>query len=247
MRAYAKINLTLDILNKRKDSFHNIKSIMQKIDLYDNIEFQDSKKIIVKSPFKDDLVKKTAEKLKQLFDIKQGIKITVKKNIPTAAGLGGGSSDAALTLLVLNKLWDINLHLKDLIDIAAELGSDIPFFLKGNCCLASGKGEKLKLMKGKEHIILLVNPGYEISTKEAYKKLDKIKNKSIYDNDFMNIQSDDVKDIIKELKQLKASKASITGKGPTVFGIFKNQTLATKAYKKLKDKYAFVRLSKALI
>jgi len=246
MRAYAKINLTLQVLNKRKDNFHNINSIMQQIDLYDELLFDSSNKIIIKSQFKDDLVKKTAEKLKQLFDIKQGIKITVKKNIPTGAGLGGGSSDAALTLLVLNKLWDINLHLKDLEDIALELGTDIPFFLRANCALITGKGNKIKPINGKEHIILLVNPGYEISTKEAYKKLSKIKNKAKYDNDFMNIQSKDVLNIIKELKQLKATKTSITGKGPTCFGIFKNKAEATKAYNTLKNKYSFVRLTKTL-
>ncbi len=260
MRAYAKLNLTLDVLNKRKDNFHNINSIMQQVNLYDELLFEKSKKIIVKSQFKDDLVKKAAEKLKELFCIEQGIKITVKKNIPTGAGLGGGSADAALTLLVLNKLWDINLHLRDLKDIALELGTDIPFFLEANCALISGKGDKIEKLNGKEYLIVLINSGYELSSKDAYKKLSKTKYKKTKStlkfrktknlkhlhNDFINIQSQDVLEIIEELKQLKATAASITGKGPTVFGIFKNIKEAKKAYNKFKDKYAFVKLTKTL-
>lgn len=264
MKAYAKINLSLDVLYKRADNFHDIESVMQQIGLYDELEFEESDKLEVKSQFKDDIVKKAALKLKELFDIKKGIKIIIKKNIPVGAGLAGGSADAAAALLALNKLWGLNLDMDGLMDIGIELGADIPFCLVGNCCFVSGIGENIKKIDGTEIDIVLVNPGYEISTKDAYNELDKkehgkkqaslkLKNakttKEIAEalhNDFMAVQKDDVKQIIKEIIALGALNASITGKGPTVFGIFETQEKAKQAYEELKGKYQFVYQTKTM-
>lgn len=264
LKAYAKINLALDILDKRQDNYHEINSVMQQIDLYDELTFEESEDIIVQSQFKDDIILKTILKVKELFNIEQGIKVSIKKNIPVAAGLAGGSTDAATTLIALNELWNLNLTIEDLIKIGADLGSDIPFCLIGKSCFVSGKGEIVEKISLPERDILLINPGYEISTKQAYEDLEKkdyekkfsslkLKNSNNINeiannlhNDFINIQKDEIKNIIKDLINNQALNASITGKGPTVFGIFENKEKAEQTYNNLKDKYKFVYLTKTI-
>lgn len=262
LRAHAKINLTLDILEKRPDNFHEINSVMQQIDLYDELIFTKSEETIVNSQIKEDIILKTINKVKELFNINQGITVDVKKNIPIAAGLAGGSSDAAATLLALNELWNLNLNQENLIKIAAEIGSDIPFFITNKSSFISGKGERVETINLPQINLILINPSYEISTKEAYEQLDKInyekkfsslklKNKNNIKeiaenlhNDFINIQKPEIKEIINELITNRALNASITGKGPTVFGIFETEEKAQQAYNNLKDKYKFVYLTK---
>ncbi len=264
LKAYAKINLALDILEKRQDKYHELNSIMQQIDLYDEFTFEKSDDIIIQSQFKDDIVLKTILKLKELFQIKNGVTVFVKKNIPVAAGLGGGSSNAAITLKALNKLWNLNLSTEDLIKVGAELGADIPFFLAGNSCFVSGKGEIAEKINLPEMNLVLINPGYALSTKQAYEELAnreyekkfsslKIKNSkevkeiaSNIHNDFIHTQKDEIKNIINDLINNNALNASITGKGPTVFGIFENKVKAEQAYNNLKDKYKFVYLTKTI-
>jgi len=264
IKAYAKINLTLDILEKRPDNFHEIHSIMQQIYLHDELTFQKSPDIIAQSQFKDDIILKTILKLKKLFHIEEGITVTNKKSIPVAAGLAGGSTDAATTLIALNEIWGLNLSTEDLIKIGAELGSDVPFCLAGKSCFVSGKGEVLERINLPEMHILLINPGYEIYAKKAYVELNKseyerkfsslkIKNLSSIKeiasnlhNDFIHIQKKEVKDLIEDVNSHGALNASITGKGPSVFGIFENQKKAEKAYENLKEKYQSTYLTKTI-
>ena len=172
LKSYAKINLSLDVLGKREDSFHEINSVMQKIDLYDELSFENSKETIVKSQFKEDIILKAINEVKEIFQIEEGITVSLKKNIPVAAGLGGGSSDAAATLIALNELWGLNLTPKTFIKIASEIGSDIPFFLAGNTCFVAGRGDIVQPITFPEMNIILINPGYELSTKQAYSDLD---------------------------------------------------------------------------
>lgn len=265
VRAYAKINLCLDVLGKRKDNFHEINSIMNQIDLHDELNFEECEDIIVQSQFKDDVILKTVLKLRELFQIEEGISIFVKKNIPVAAGFGGGSADAAAALIALNELWELNLKIEDLIKIGAEIGADVPFCLIGTSCFVSGKGEIVEKINIPEMDILVVSPLSEISTKWAYDELDKIKYEKRFSslklknskgvkeiatglhNDFINIQKDDVREIIKEVIANGALNASITGKGPSVFGIFEDREKAEKAYENLKDKHKFVYLTKTIV
>ena len=121
LKSYAKLNLALDVLGRRSDNFHEINSVMQQIDLYDELTFETSEEIIVQSQFKDEIILKTIMKVKELFNIGQGIKVLTNKHIPAAAGLAGGSSDAAATLIALNKLWNLNLNQENLIKIAADI------------------------------------------------------------------------------------------------------------------------------
>ncbi|MFH0926031.1 MAG: 4-(cytidine 5'-diphospho)-2-C-methyl-D-erythritol kinase [bacterium] len=173
--APAKINLNLAILGKRDDGYHDIQSIIRPIDLYDELIFQKKKDkgICLKCDAflknDDNLVFKAARLLLEGKDTNLGYEIKLKKNIPIAAGLGGGSSDAATTLLVLNKLYDLKLSKEQLKEIGGKLGADIPFFIDGCSALVEGKGERLTPLKDlPEWRFLLVNPGFEISTKWAY-------------------------------------------------------------------------------
>ncbi len=263
IKAYAKINLTLDILDKRKDGFHEINSIMQQIDLYDELSFEGSEDIVVQSQFKDDIILKTALNLKESFKVEKGVNVLVEKNIPVAAGFGSASTNAAATLITLNELWNLNLSWGELIRIGADIGADVPFCLVGGCCFVSGKGETVEKINGEELDLVLVNPGYEISTKEAYGELDKVnfqrRFSSLQDkknakeiaaslhNDFLHIQKEDVKKIIEDLLDNGALNASITGKGPSVFGIFEDKAGASKAFEKIKNKNKFVYRTKTII
>ncbi|MFH2028897.1 MAG: 4-(cytidine 5'-diphospho)-2-C-methyl-D-erythritol kinase [Nanoarchaeota archaeon] len=259
IKAYAKLNLCLDVLDKREDGFHNINSIMQQINIYDELEFKESSDVKVHSPIKDDIIFKTALKLRDMFNVEKGVEIFVKKNIPVGSGLGGGSADASATLIELNNLWDLGLGIDEMVKIGVSIGADVPFFLYGGRCFVCGIGEKVEKISSKEMDILLVNPGYGISTKDAYSKLDHVDfqrtNSSLrfkdgeflLHNDFINIQKDDVIKIIEEVKKLGALDVSITGKGPTVFGVFDDGAKLDNAYKMMKDSYPFVHKTRTVI
>ncbi len=156
MKAPAKINLFLEILGKRDDGFHEIETIMQEIDLVDKLQFEEieegvrlecsNRNVPVNE---DNLVCKAAMLIQNECGIKKGVSISLEKNIPVGAGLGGGSSDAATTLKALNLLWDIGLNDEELMTFAGKLGSDIPFFIKGKTALCCGRGEKITPVESK--------------------------------------------------------------------------------------------------
>ena len=189
----AKLNLTLEVVNKRSDGFHNIRSIMQTIDLYDYLTFKAEKsdKTSVnlygssqEIPYNsDNLISKAAE----LFFVKTGVcgykvDVYIEKNIPVAAGLAGGSSNAAGTLYGLNKIFETGLSKVELHELCGRLGSDLNVCLEGGCLLAAGRGEtveKLPAVKAKVSLIKPENLG--ISAKEAYTKYSLMKNKPNYD------------------------------------------------------------------
>ena len=145
-KAYAKINLTLEILGKRRDGYHNLASVMQTVDLFDNVTITQGEDIVVTCD--DDqitpeinLATKAANVLKQRTGVTNGAHITIEKNIPVSAGLGGGSTDAAATLRGLNKLWKLGFSFDELTEIAADIGSDVPFLVRGGTSLVQGRGE----------------------------------------------------------------------------------------------------------
>lgn len=192
-KAYAKVNLILKVLNKRPDNYHNIFTLMHKIDLADIIKVSAIKnnKIIVKCDTdlgietKENIVYKAATALLQHTNTKKGALIEIKKNIPTGAGLGGGSTDAATTLKLLNQLWELRLSMNTLHEIATTLGADVPFFLMSYPKWAYGKGEiyrTVDIIKYRNNrfyyriinkYILLVYPNININTSEAYQKLNR--------------------------------------------------------------------------
>lgn len=162
LNSYAKINLTLEILGRRKDGFHEISSIFQTINLYDTIHFQHSSDFTVSTNIEslnneDNLVYQAGILLKEYMNVKFGANILVDKNIPISAGLGGGSSNAAVTLIGLSKLWGLNIKFDQLVDLASRIGSDVSFFLSGGTSQVSGKGEMVsKLPSIKEMKIILI-------------------------------------------------------------------------------------------
>ncbi|MFW8600869.1 4-(cytidine 5'-diphospho)-2-C-methyl-D-erythritol kinase [Desulfobacterota bacterium M19] len=177
VKAPAKINLTLKVCGLRSDGFHNIKSVMQKIDLTDEIFLRKTRQRIQLScpdsslpENEDNIAFKAARIFLKYSGLKNGVNIKLCKGIPTAAGLGGGSSDAAAVLMGLNKLFKTNLSLSALRKIGAELGADVPFFITtGSSALAIGTGTTLKELPGAEDVwFVLVNPGFSVSTKWVY-------------------------------------------------------------------------------
>lgn len=185
LKAPAKINLNLQILNKREDGYHDIKSEFQTIDLCDEIKLTAiSTGIQLKTSGnyripnnRDNLVYQVAEQLRVRAKGKVGVKIELNKQIPLFAGLGGGSSDAATVLQGLNKLWDLNLSIEKQIEIGKKIGADIPFFLYGGCCLVEGIGEKVTPLDclEKKYVVVAQLPYIKISTPWAYSQFDKLK------------------------------------------------------------------------
>ena len=148
-QAPAKINLTLEVLRKRPDDYHEVSTILQTIDLWDHLTFTESDETALECNVRglegpDNLALKAAQLLAGRVGVKRGVLIRLQKGIPVSAGLGGGSTDAAATLLALDTLWELHLSRKTLSDLAAKLGSDVPFFLTGGTALAAGRGEQLK-------------------------------------------------------------------------------------------------------
>lgn len=271
--APAKINWFLNIISKRKDGYHDIMSSMHSINLYDTLIFQHSDSLHLDSeieiPLTENLVYRAAFNLKQKYSYKKGATITIRKKIPVAAGLGGGSSDAAYTLLGLNMLWDLRLDKKELSSIASEIGSDVSFFLNGPLALVKGKGEVVcPLSIESSFLIVLVKPPISVSTGWAYNKFDEanpsILTKSPIDiklfcqalkrqdfstlnimlrNDLEKVVIDSYP-VVGELKNKMVENGALytamSGSGPTVFGIFKNKTEAKKILNTLKPYWCYL-------
>ena len=180
IKSPAKINLHLEVIGKREDGFHELAMIMQNIDLSDFLELEINNEGLIKletdcnelSISSDNLIVKSANLLREKLNTEYGANIFLKKNIPIGAGLAGGSSNAAATLIGLNKLWNLNLDKKTLCSLSSMLGSDIPFFINGGIQLCFGKGEILeKLDSNFEYgVLLLKNPNISVSTADTYKK-----------------------------------------------------------------------------
>jgi len=178
VRSFAKVNLALDVLGRREDGFHEIRTVYQSIDLHDELEFHSCAELVVECPDLPDLspqqnlVWKAAHALARATSAARGVRIILHKNIPTGAGLGGGSSNAAATLLGLSKFGEIELEPAELESIATGLGSDVPFFLHGGTALGVGRGEEIHPLPDlPASNLVVVFPGVPVSTSEAYKSL----------------------------------------------------------------------------
>jgi len=210
LQSHAKVNLYLKIGKKLKSSYHSIESVMQPIQLHDNVSFEELNEdvIIVQSnnpdlESKGNLAYKAAFILKDKFKVKEGIRIHIEKTIPMSAGLGGGSSNAANALVTLNRLWGLKIPQKRLIDIGAGIGSDVPFFIVGKTALVEGMGDKIKpLRKSVSLNIVLVNPGIKVSTSWAYRQFDKRKGNLSSGN------KKDIKDLINAINRKDIKKIS---------------------------------------
>jgi 4-diphosphocytidyl-2-C-methyl-D-erythritol kinase len=257
LRAPAKINWFLLVLARRKDGYHDINSLMQYVSLYDDLLFYSASSLQVicdsEIPLEDNLVYKAASLLQKYASCRKGIKIILHKNIPASAGLGGGSSDAASTLLGLNTLWSLGLKKRELAAMGMEIGSDVPFFLDGPSALIQGRGERITHMDfDSPTALLLVKPPVSVSTAWAYKSVKKLTKKTIdiklfcrafAERDFAslsNMLKNDLEKIVVEeypvvgkiknrLLELGSVLSAMSGSGPTVFGVFESTAKASSA------------------
>lgn len=266
INAPAKINLGLNIVSKRDDGYHNLETLFYPLsEICDVLKFEKSKKFSfscdnadIENPA-DNIVVKAVRLLELFTDSSLPMKIELTKNIPMGAGLGGGSSDAAATLISLNELFHLKICHSDLISLALKLGSDVPFFIKAKPAIGTSRGEKLEQVELEIfEPILVVNPGIHISTKDAFSgiipKPCSIDYKSFitdgklnYDNCNSNMTNDFEKSVfekhskISELKTLLnncgAIYSQMSGSGSTVYGIFKTLKNAESAKAKLPNEY----------
>ena len=264
LNAPAKINWFLRITGKRADGYHNIVSLMQCISLSDQLTIEHADTIAVEDdlniPLRDNLIYKAASFLKGYTSYPSGARITLKKNIPVSAGVGGGSSDAATTLAGLNTFWDLHLSKEELSSIGARIGSDVPFFLNAPSALVEGRGEKTTPVSiSAQSILLLVNPDVPISTAWAYTYYDKLHEaqltkkpidiklfcQALNRQDFTalgKILRNDLEEVVTErypavreirnkLLQTGAVISAMSGSGPTVYGVFRSKAAARRAAK----------------
>ncbi len=253
--APAKINLMLRITGQREDGYHLLQTVFQLIDWCDYLTFHPLNDAQVKllSPIPDvpeetDLTVRAAKLLQQATGSQQGVLIALEKNLPMGGGLGGGSSDAATTLLVLNQLWKLGLSVKELMKLGLQLGADVPVFVFGHAAWAEGVGEKLKKIETQEKWLLIIKPECHVDTKAIFSVKDLTRNsKSITMADFISGQhQNDCLDVVRELHQPVAdalvdlavfSEARLTGTGACVFAQFDSEVLAQKAFESLQGKW----------
>ncbi|RTE08102.1 4-(cytidine 5'-diphospho)-2-C-methyl-D-erythritol kinase [Paenibacillus whitsoniae] len=274
-KAPAKINLSLDVLHKRTDGYHEVEMVMTMVDLADRIEMQELERdtIIISSqagyiPLDEkNLAFQAARLIKDRYDVKNGVYIHLDKRIPVAAGLAGGSSDAAATLRGLNRLWNLGISMEELQVLGAELGSDVPFCVTGGTALATGRGEKLQPIASPPQCwVVLAKPPINVSTSEIYGKLNAngIKQHpstadvlaAIRDKQFDrlcgslgNVLEEVTLELYPEVRHLKecmqrlgADGVLMSGSGPTVFGLVSKEAKVARIYNGLrgfcKDVYA---------
>lgn len=266
VKAPAKINLSLDVLHKRPDGYHEVEMVMTTIDLADRIELSllEEDRIVIHSHNRfvpDDqrnLAYQAANLLKERFQVKKGVVIGIEKTIPVAAGLAGGSSDAAATLRGLNKLWNLGLTLDELAVLGAEIGSDVSFCVYGGTALATGRGEIIEELPAPPTCwVVLAKPFIGVSTAEVYRRLhvDKIQHpptkemiSAIEKGDFRgvcnsvgNVLEDvtlslypEVAQIKDQMKRFGADAVLMSGSGPTVFSLVEHDSRMHRIYNGLR-------------
>ncbi|MGZ4993983.1 MAG: 4-(cytidine 5'-diphospho)-2-C-methyl-D-erythritol kinase [Methylobacter sp.] len=253
--APAKLNLMLRITGQRSDGYHLLQTVFQFIELCDWITFHpvEDGSVSLQEPIPgvpeaDDLTVRAAKLLKAETGCKQGVRIEVKKNLPMGGGLGGGSSDAATTLVVLNILWGLQLSMEKLMELGLTLGADVPVFVYGYSAWAEGVGEKLERIDIPEQWIVVIKPDCHVDTKEVFLSKDLTRDsKSIRIADFIAGQNQNdclgvvreryrsVKDALVDLSEF--SEARLTGTGACVFAQFDSEKAAASAYQSLQKKW----------
>lgn len=269
--SFAKINWSLRILGKRPDNFHEVRTTLQTISLHDRLNFELSEDRHVTVSCNDpeiptdeqNLIVGAAHALQDRYSISKGARVQLEKSIPTQAGLGGGSSNAAVALLALARLWQIEASANELIEIAAALGADVPFFLFGGCMLATGTGATLSPIPENGALnLIIIAPTASVSTRNAYASLQaaaltsdttefilsssqKAANsgdslpwlRRDFKNDFESV----IFDIYPEIRRAKemliavgAKAALMTGSGSSVFGVFAHQKSRQRALEKIR-------------
>lgn len=267
-KAYAKINLGLDVVRKRSDGYHEVRMIMQTVDLHDVLAFTRDKApgiwvVTDKKELpgdKSNLVYKAAELLAKQYSIEEGIRIELQKNIPMAAGMAGGSTDAAAVFHGMNELFGLGMTEKEMCSLGVKIGADVPYCIQGGTALSEGIGEILtKLKDAPPCVVLIAKPDIDVSTKYVYENLHADTLVFHPDIDGMRdaIEAGDLAGmasrmenvletvtvkkypVIEEIKELMKKKGALnalmSGSGPTVFGIFEDRRTAKEAYEGIKE------------
>lgn len=267
LRALAKINLGLDVVRKREDGYHEVRMIMQTINMYDQLdmEIQDDPGIVIRTnlPYvptnENNLVYKAAKLLMDEFDIKKGVSVDLQKMIPVAAGMAGGSSDAAAAMVGVNRLFGLGLSMQDLMQRGVKIGADVPYCIMRGTALAEGIGEKLKALPPiPKCYVLIGKPGISVSTKFVYENLhaNELENHPPIDEMLECIQWQNlykmadlmenvletvtipnypiIEQIKNHMKEHGALNALMSGSGPTVFGLFDDKKIAEAACESLR-------------
>lgn len=262
-KAHAKLNLSLDVTGKRENGYHDIKTLMVMTDFYDEMKFSKSDKLEILGDFdfdmKENFIYKAYLALRDYVAKDLPFKVEIEKNIPMAGGLAGGTSNGAGTFYALNDLYDLKIPKKDLIKLSSSLGADFTYMMTGGTKLASGIGEVLEEVRPIElDNVLVVNPGYGVSTKEVYESI-KIEEKRIdfddvlkalYDLDIKRLNKvleNKMEDVVfekhRDLLEIKNkmrefnSASLMSGSGATIFGIFENKNDLEDAYRHFKKTY----------
>jgi len=280
VRAYAKINLTLDVLGKRNDGYHDLATVMQTVDLHDTICLSSTNdnqvQIVCTIPElsnDNNLAARAVHLVRQHINSRQGVLIELHKRIPMAAGLGGGSSDAAAVLLALQRWWQLQLSPTDLLEMASSLGSDVPFFITGGLALCEGRGERVTALSsnwpGAIRWLLLLKPAISVSTAAVFRNLpasdytDGLHSRAVcaallagkvpkledLHNSFERIVLETYPEVALSRESLLKAGASIvrlSGTGPTLFAPFSDLTEAHKVQKQLQTQGYEVYLSRAI-
>lgn len=268
LKAYGKINLALDVLRKREDGYHDVRMIMQTVGIYDGVEIKKTNtgKIEIETNLfylpndENNIVYKATKLLFDEFNITSGVKIKLKKFIPVSAGMAGGSTDAASVMFGINKIFNLGLSLKQLMERGVKIGADVPYCLMRGTALSEGIGEELTRLPDMVRCpILIAKPPISVSTKFVYENLrvneleshpdidgmiESIKNKNI---DGIAARMGNVLEtvtikefpVIQELKDMMIKEGAInslmSGSGPTVFGLYRTEEEAYGAKEKIKE------------
>jgi 4-diphosphocytidyl-2-C-methyl-D-erythritol kinase len=271
--AFAKINLGLRVKGRRADGYHEISTVFQTITLHDNLTFELTPEESVELVCSDldiptdesNLIVRAALALCKRFGVRRGVRVELEKRIPAGGGLGGGSSDAAVTLVALAHLWNIETDKRELEEIGALLGADVPFFLSGGMALGTGTGTDVLLLEDAPKMYLaVVTPGVRVSTSEAYKllnapaltKAEGVANLSVshteadFSEFLCGVTRNDFEAVVFKLypeierakdalKQSGAHRAMLSGSGSSVFGVFDSRREAERACEALRGEFGW--------
>jgi len=280
VQSYAKINLTLDVLGRRPDGYHDLATLMQTVDLYDTIclsaTTDQSVRVTCTQPelaSEDNLAVRAAQALRRHFSLKQGVLIELDKHIPIAAGLGGGSSNAAAVLLALCQWWQLQLSPPDMLALAASLGSDVPFFLTGGLALCEGRGERVTPLAPQwpaaMRWLLLVKPAISVATATVFRYLpssdytdgthsravcealagrSKLQPENLHNGLERGVleRYPQVAQAREDMLRAGASLVRLSGSGPTLFAPFSELLHATQVQQQLHAQGYEVYLSRAI-
>ena len=267
-RAYAKINLGLDVLRRRENGYHDVKMVMQTVGIYDELIFEKIEKGIIVTTDKEELptdkgnlIYRAAELLAEKYQIRKGVRISLKKNIPIAAGMAGGSTDAAAVFHGMNVLFDLRMDEKTMREEGVKIGADVPYCIMGGTALSEGIGEVLTaLPMPPKAVLCIARPDINVSTKFVYENLhiERVKDHPDIDGMVQAIREGDLKgitdrmanvletvtvkeypiieEIKKQMMESGAENALMSGSGPTVFGVFAEEAKAREAMEKIQRK-----------